>query len=42
MRSLYNQAERLGLNVRTVAPVHGQPVAWTEFVAALDSLGGGN
>ena len=40
MRSFYNQIERMGLEVSTVAPVHGQPVPWSEFVAALNSLGG--
>lgn len=38
MRSLYNQVERMGLNVETLAPVHGRPVSWSEFVAALDAL----
>jgi len=38
MRSLYNQVERMKLNVETLAPVHGTPVPWSAFVAALKSL----
>lgn len=38
MRSLHNQVMRMGLNVETLAPVHGMPVAWNEFVSALDAL----
>jgi glyoxylase-like metal-dependent hydrolase (beta-lactamase superfamily II) len=40
MRSLHNQVERLGLEVTTLAPVHGQPVPWTDFLAAFAALGG--
>ena len=42
MRSFFNQIERMGLEVSTVAPVHGKPVPWSEFVAALNSLEGGD
>jgi glyoxylase-like metal-dependent hydrolase (beta-lactamase superfamily II) len=38
MRSLFNQVERMELNVETLAPVHGDPVSWGEFVAALEAL----
>ena len=38
MQSLNNQVERMGLNVETLAPVHGQPVPWSEFVEALNAL----
>ena len=38
MRSLHTQVERMKLNVETIAPVHGSPVPWSDFVAALDSL----
>ena len=38
MRSFYNQVKRMSLDVETVAPVHGKPVPWSEFVAALNSL----
>lgn len=31
-RSLYNHVQRLGLEVDSVVPIHGQPVAWTEFL----------
>ena len=40
MRSLNNQVKRMSLNVETLAPVHGNPVPWSEFMTALDSLGG--
>jgi glyoxylase-like metal-dependent hydrolase (beta-lactamase superfamily II) len=42
MRTLYNQVERMKLEVATLAPVHGKPVPWTTFVAALRSLSAGN
>jgi hypothetical protein len=38
MRSFHNQIERMGLDVTTVAPVHGQPVPWSAFVSALNRL----
>ncbi len=38
MRSFYNQVQRMGLDVSTVAPVHGEPVSWADFEAALSSL----
>jgi glyoxylase-like metal-dependent hydrolase (beta-lactamase superfamily II) len=38
MRSLFNHVERMELNVETLAPVHGDPVSWGEFVAALEAL----
>ena len=38
MRSFYNQIKRMRLDVGTVAPVHGKPVPWSEFVTALNSL----
>ena len=38
MRSFRNQVERMGLEVSTVAPVHGEPVSWADFEAALGSL----
>jgi glyoxylase-like metal-dependent hydrolase (beta-lactamase superfamily II) len=40
MRSLSNQAQRMKLDVATLAPVHGRPVPWSSFVAAMRSLGG--
>ena len=42
MRSLYNQVERMRLDVETLAPVHGRPVPWGDFVAAFNSLAGAN
>ena len=38
MRSLHNQVQRMNLDVVTLAPVHGTPVSWDEFVTALNSL----
>jgi glyoxylase-like metal-dependent hydrolase (beta-lactamase superfamily II) len=38
MRSLSNQVQRMKLDVATLAPVHGRPVPWTTFTAALKSL----
>lgn len=38
MRSLLTQVERMGLRVDTVAPVHGAPVPWATFVAAVKEL----
>jgi hypothetical protein len=40
MRSLLNQVERMKLAVSTLAPVHGRPVPWNAFVAALKTLEG--
>ena len=42
MRSLYNQVQRMKLDVTTLAPVHGRPVPWREFVTALNSMAGAN
>ena len=38
MRSLHNQVQRMELDVATIAPVHGRPIPWGDFVAALNSL----
>jgi glyoxylase-like metal-dependent hydrolase (beta-lactamase superfamily II) len=38
MRSLSNQVTRMRLEVETLAPVHGRPVPWRTFAAALGSL----
>jgi len=38
MRSLRNQVERMGLEVATLAPVHGRPVPYGEFLTALAAL----
>jgi len=40
MRSFNNQVQRMGLNVTTVAPVHGNPVPWSVFADALSRLEG--
>ena len=34
-RSLYNHVRRLGLDVDTIVPIHGQPVDWESFTEAL-------
>ncbi|MDE2972650.1 MAG: hypothetical protein OXU35_10120, partial [Acidobacteriota bacterium] len=38
MRALRTQVERLRLDVETLAPVHGEPVPWSDFLAALARL----
>ncbi len=38
MRALHTQVERMSLDVETLAPVHGEPVPWSEFLAALEQL----
>jgi glyoxylase-like metal-dependent hydrolase (beta-lactamase superfamily II) len=38
MQSLATQVERMRLDVATLAPVHGQPVRWSAFEAALATL----
>ncbi|MFL2433944.1 MAG: MBL fold metallo-hydrolase [Vicinamibacterales bacterium] len=42
MRSLHTQVERMNLDVRTLAPVHGPPVPWTEFITAFNELNAEN
>ena len=37
-KSLYDHVRRLGLEVRTIVPIHGQATAWSEFVKLM----GGN
>jgi len=31
-RSLYNHIQRLGLEVETILPIHGEPVSWAQFL----------
>jgi glyoxylase-like metal-dependent hydrolase (beta-lactamase superfamily II) len=38
MRTLATQVERMNLDVATLAPVHGKPVPWSTFEAALKTL----
>jgi glyoxylase-like metal-dependent hydrolase (beta-lactamase superfamily II) len=38
MRSLATEVARLKLAVQTLAPIHGKPVPWSTFQAAMDSL----
>jgi glyoxylase-like metal-dependent hydrolase (beta-lactamase superfamily II) len=35
-RAFYNHVRRLGLDVATIAPIHGRGVAWDEFVKFVD------
>ncbi len=42
MRSLYSQVQRMKLDVAMLAPVHGPPVPWSEFVTALNALESAN
>ena len=37
MRSFFTQVKRMKLDVATLAPVHGKPVPWSTFVAAMGS-----
>ncbi len=38
MRALQTQVQRMNLDVGTLAPVHGNPVPWSDFVTALERL----
>jgi glyoxylase-like metal-dependent hydrolase (beta-lactamase superfamily II) len=42
MRTLANQIERMKLDVTTLAPVHGIPVPWNTFQAAMKTLSAGS
>ena len=35
-RSLYRHVQRLGLDVKTIVPIHGQPVPWSEFLKLIE------
>ncbi|MDA2939273.1 MBL fold metallo-hydrolase [Acidobacteria bacterium AH-259-A15] len=34
-RSFYNHVQRLGLDVETIAPIHGRVVPWTDFLKVV-------
>jgi glyoxylase-like metal-dependent hydrolase (beta-lactamase superfamily II) len=36
-RSFYNHVRRLGLDVTTIAPIHGRAVPWTDFLKVIGS-----
>jgi len=36
-RTLLGHVQRLGLDVETIVPIHGAPVAWSEFVRIVGS-----
>jgi hypothetical protein len=36
-KSLYTHIQRLGLDVTTIVPIHGQAVSWNEFVKLVSS-----
>jgi hypothetical protein len=35
MQSFFNQIQRMSLDIETVAPSHGQPVPYSDFVEAM-------
>ena len=35
-RSLLTHVQRLGLDVDTIVPIHGQPVPWADFLAVIE------
>jgi hypothetical protein len=37
-RAMYNNVKRYGLDVATIAPVHGQPVPWSDFVKFIGKM----
>ena len=36
-RTLFGHVERLGLDVETLVPIHGLPIAWWEFARLVES-----
>ena len=36
-RTLFAHVQRLGLDVEMIVPIHGAPVAWSEFVRIVGS-----
>jgi hypothetical protein len=36
-RSLLGHIRRLGLDVETIVPIHGLPVAWSDFTRLVES-----
>jgi glyoxylase-like metal-dependent hydrolase (beta-lactamase superfamily II) len=34
-RSLYDQVQRLNLDVATIVPIHGHPVPWSDFLGVI-------
>jgi hypothetical protein len=40
-RSFYNHVQRLGMEVATIAPIHGRAVAWSEFLKLVGNAGRG-
>jgi hypothetical protein len=34
-RALLNNVKQIGLDVKTIAPIHGRAVAWSEFLKAV-------
>jgi len=35
-QSLLNHVQRLGLDVDTIVPIHGQPVSWADFLGVIE------
>jgi len=40
-RTLHNHVQRLGLDVTTIAPIHGRPVPWSDFLKVIRNVGKG-
>ncbi len=38
-RSLFSHVQRLGLDVETIVPIHGPPVAWSDFARFIEPGG---
>jgi hypothetical protein len=34
-RALYNQVQRLKLDVSTIVPIHGKPVPWSDLLKLI-------
>jgi hypothetical protein len=39
-KRLYEHVKRLGVEVQTIAPIHGRPVAWSEFLKLVGGAAG--
>ncbi len=39
-QAFYNNVSQIGLDVETIAPIHGRPVPWSEFLAVARREGG--
>ena len=39
-QAFYNNVSQIGLDVKTIAPIHGRPIPWSEFLAVVRRGGG--